>query len=451
MFKEKLHIYYDSASNSIKASFLVDKYKTSSAWRDTLQELLNNNVFKRQCYNNDLIVEYADIIIQIDDWKECGKDILINKYIQKVIVAQLHERINKVKEFNNNVSHQTAPNHSDEELLPDYIHKALIERKEKIKEIDKSSNYQANSSRQNSNIKVKRKNKYVNGVIPIVIVGTLTLSSLAGSMIVKHEDVKSVRKPDTVSIQTMNESMSHNRPYESDLKIDLNVDDLISNQVYSDEISLKYDNYSQTDKAISTRLNYGFLIEKYAKKCGIDPNIVLGIAIQESGNHELGLKSGNNGGLMQIEIEYWRGKEITYYDFEEKENYIIKIDDNITEVENNILIGCAILQNELKTFNYNIPLAIQSYNEGYSNMSKILDRTSINTGLTKTSIINDDHCLEWLNYTDIVNTGDPNYVNNVLSWTGYGYDFYELTCQKENGDIKVCTTIPIVNDFEKAI
>ena len=84
-------------------------------------------------------------------------------------------------------------------------------------------------------------------------------------------------------------------------------------------------------------------------------------------------------------------------------------------------------------------------------MSKILDETSAKTGLTKTSIINNDNCLEWLNYTDVVNGGDPNYINNVLSWTGYGYSFYEFVCQKENGDLKVCTTIPITNDTVKAI
>ena len=77
--------------------------------------------------------------------------------------------------------------------------------------------------------------------------------------------------------------------------------------------------------------------------------------------------------------------------------------------------------------------------------------TMLNISLDFLGIINNDNCFEWLNYTNVVETGDPNYVNNVLSWTGYGYNFYEFVCQKENGDLKVCTTIPITSDTVKAI
>lgn len=464
MNKEKLHIFYDVSIGEIRGNFTDEKgvYISTSAWQDILKSLLENKKFQKKCFSDGLLVEYSDIIVQIDNWHECIiKNQTVKEYIQKVIATQQYNRLKTVKIYNENVlnSRSKSTTTQNEELLPSFLEKAFKERHDNFNVSTMQENSQQSVEHQKKpSLKVKRKNKYPSGIISSVVVGAMVIGAL--SMPTKSVQKKSDPEFSTYTISTSMPSISkqqinNQELANNDFKVDLNISDFIDSStkeiIYDTDTSLQYEDRSQTDKAIETRTKYGDLIEKYAKKCGIDPRIVLGIATQESGNHELGLRYGSKGGLMQIEVSYWNGKEITYYDFDDKESYIIKINDNITDVENNILIGCAILQNELKIFNYNIPLAIQSYNEGYSNMSKILDETSAKTGLTKTSIINNDNCFEWLNYTNVVETGDPNYVNNVLSWTGYGYNFYEFVCQKENGDLKVCTTIPITSDIVKTI
>ena len=454
MSKEKLHIFFDKNAAEIKASLTDSEgsYFSTSAWQDILKSLNSNKTFNRTCSHDGMIVEYTDLIVQIDDWKSCMNNPAVNGYIRNNLVIQQSNRLNKIKEYDIEIEKQKVKH--DEELIPLSLQEALKKRHEQLSTISSKENLtNASSNVKTNKLTIKRTNKYI-GLILSIAAGTLVVSLLSIPTMSIHAKTKYEEpvKPipvitATIEPQTINEEQLNN-----DFNLDLNINDLLNyNNNLDNEISFKYEDRSQTDKAIETKIKYGDLIEKYAKKCGIDPKIVLGIATQESGNHDLGLRFGSKGGLMQIEVSYWKGKEITYYDFDDKKSYIIKIDDNVNDIENNILIGCAILQNELKIFNYNIPLAIQSYNEGYSNMNKILDETSAKTGLTKTNIINNDNCLEWLNYTNVVNAGDPNYVNNVLSWTGYGYSFYEFTCQKENGDLKVCTTIPITNDTVKTM
>ncbi len=466
MNKEIIHVFYDPSINAVKVEIMSNDgtYTSSTSWNDILVSLYNNKEFKKICSKNGIVVEYKDLIIKIDDWQKCAElSSTINRFIMSVIGNQQKKRLKKVCEFNEQIDQMIGFYKPSKNVdIPGELQSTLRRRHEEAyrASMNQEQVLISDKAKEKNSPKVKRKNKFF-GIITSVVAGSLIVTALSNPPQVKTNDLQvSPSEPEISSVlepmvtTTINTDMSTSLN-ETDFKTDLNIDDLIQDRGIKidleDNVNLNYEDRSNTDKALITEAKYGDLIRKYAKKCGIDPKIVLGIATQESGNHELGLRSGSKGGLMQIEIDYWRGREITYYDFDDKESYVIKIDDNIDDVENNILIGCAILQNELKTFNYNILLAIQSYNEGYSNMNKILDATSMKTGLNKTDIINDDNCLEWLKYTDVVNQGDPNYVNNVLSWTGYGYSFYELVCQKENGDIKVSSTIPVTEREVKAI
>lgn len=502
MNKEILHIFYD---NGIKAtlSSSPEQYLSESAWQEKLLSLMDVKEFQRTCYHDGMKNEYADIIVKIDNWKMMTSP-LVKEYFAKTVSNQLASRVRKTKENNESVlrNNQNSidtmrKDTTKEELLPPFVSKALEERrrgagtiiqgptftKSKINEEDKmipSFISQALTERQektnqqllqskvvNRGLKVNRKNKYAKFIVSVVA-GTLVVAALTAGGVAIYKAVN--KKDSTVEYKT--EKASSNIATMSALEngaqlpivtpilvnndsfeIGLDINDVAPISSYEQEaIALKYEDRSQDTKAIQTKARYGDLIAKNAKKCGVDPNIVLGIATQESGNHEYGLREGSQGGLMQIEMSTWRGQEITYYDFDDNAYYVIKItDENVKDVDNNILIGCAILQNELKTFNYNILLAVQSYNMGYPNMNKILDATSINTGMTKTQIINDSSCLDWLNYTHVPGCGDPNYINNVLSWTGYGYHFYEFSCKDENGNLKNCTTLPIDYVGSKAI
>ena len=49
-----------------------------------------------------------------------------------------------------------------------------------------------------------------------------------------------------------------------------------------------------------------------------------------------------------------------------------------------------------------------------------------------------------MEYTAITEAGDSDYVNKVFSYTGFGYEFFELEFTKENGEKVITTTGPII-------
>lgn len=494
MNKEELHIFYD---DGLKVEFSSsNNYSSSSAWQDILLELSTRGNFKKECEQDRLVVNYDDIVVTIDDWRQVFKNQILQKYFTSIFSNKQNEHLNSVVKYNQRVREENNKNvplkkvnlpkpvngnyvNSEDPYLSSILQKRVHDKH--LEEQKKEQKLQKTTVKQTP-VTVTRNNKFSSKKI---VVGGLTLLALTSGLALYHvnslinekqnkeqpdlnvpdnqytetdQNYKETSNKDYVTFLNNEEKISTNDNFE----IGLNINDVLESKEQSDNsvalekddnnYTLSYQDRSFDDKVIITQAKYGNSIERNAKKCGIDPKIILGIATQESGDHELGLRSGSKGGLMQIEMSYWRNKDITYYDFDDKEYYVIKItDDAVKEVDNCILIGCAILQNELKSHNYNIPLAIQSYNMGYSNMNRVLDVTSLKTGLTKMQIVNNPDCLEWMNYTNVVNSGDPDYVKKVLSYIGYGYDVFELNCLDENNAVKSCSTLPITTSSEKTI
>lgn len=400
----------------------------------------------------DFSVEFDDKIVKFKNYKDLIKHDTFLKFYQGKIInlnALLKQNAQAIEK--QRVKVLTTQNRKKKNLIPDdYLEPvsgAMEKRKREYQEVNqKQTRVEGKSSK--GKLKVNRTKKKNTAVRVTAFIGAVLI---VGGVVVSgkkelKEKYESKPKEGYIAAEVDDKT---NEQINFQPEIDIAT---VLPETIEENTVLCYEDNSSCDKALKTKANYYDIIQKYARKCGLDPKLVLGIATQESGDHEYGLRTGSTGGLMQIEMGFWDGKEIEYYDFDDNENYIIKINrEVIKDVENNVLIGCAILQNELRMFNDNILLATLSYNQGYNNTSKILNKTSLETGIPKMDIINNQSCLAWLDYTYASGEGDPNYISNVLQYTGFGYDTFELCCKKENGDFVMATTNPIISETTKTI
>ena len=168
--------------------------------------------------------------------------------------------------------------------------------------------------------------------------------------------------------------------------------------------------------------SYNYFI-RYADMYGVDPQIMLAIAMQESGlDHESCLPNGDNYnncaiGIMQLEKPY--GSEVTAYNFKTGDNEtIVCTKEYACDIEKNIQISCMLFQNSLRRYNGNVYLAIQSHNYGETMINTILDKTSLEIYKDKEKIINDYEKLPWLKYVQDVHENPSFYLTN------WDYDTY---------------------------
>jgi len=184
-------------------------------------------------------------------------------------------------------------------------------------------------------------------------------------------------------------------------------------------VSIDYADRSDTEKVHITQAYYGNLISKYSKIYGMDPNLVLGIATQERGIHGTTIDEGGAIGLMQIQYNVWANQPISAYNFETGKRETFKINpEKLSNIEYNIKVGCMVLQNTMEYMDYNTLAAVQCYNMGYANMKKILTAYSNDCGKSINRILKDSTDRGWLDYRNIINVGDQNYIEHVFSWMG---------------------------------
>lgn len=204
----------------------------------------------------------------------------------------------------------------------------------------------------------------------------------------------------------------------------------------SDIAYIRYDDLTDSDTYIGAYEEYYTIVEKYANKWGISPNIIMAMLTQES--------AGKQSNLMQIQFDSWIDGVLTEYDFVNERYQSIVLTDNpemyegknitvITreDLQNkvtNISVACVILRHCLEKMDYNILASIQAYNLGWPNMNTVLKTTSENTGLSVDELLSDQTNTEFTNYTYIVNCGDSNYVSNVVRYLTDG----EITIQTIN-------------------
>lgn len=314
--------------------------------------------------------------------------------------------------------------------------------KEKRKEIEKKKSVSSNELPKP--LKVTRKNKHIGKkIIASSIVMTLLLSTLIykSKQQITPEEYE-IEPTSATQIEEQEPTFIAELTYENSESKSSEVQVLVHEEISPNlEIVISYEDRSNTEKAQITRAYYGDTIEKYAKMYGLDPKIVIAIATQERGVHSDKMDPGGATGLMQIQNEVWVGETLTAYNVKTKQHESVLVTkEDLSDVFKNIRYGCMIYQNCLDYMNGNVLAAIQCYNMGYGNMSKIFKSYSLETGKSTTEILNDITDNGWLQHRNIINVGDQNYIEHVLSWIGPEIDIGVLDQKSDS------TPITIINE-----
>lgn len=214
----------------------------------------------------------------------------------------------------------------------------------------------------------------------------------------------------------------------------------------NDKVIINYSDRSTEEKIEKTKIYYSELINKYAYQYGLDPSLVIAIATQERGVHSGDIDPTGAIGLMQIQYNVWANETISAYNFATGEIETFNVQsERLSDVDYNIKIGCMILQNNMLNMRYNTLAAIQCYNMGYGNMQKILTVYSNYCGRSVDEILNDELDIGWLEYRNIVQGGDKQYIEHVLSWIG---DDVNLEITKNDGTV---VNVSITNQISNKV
>ncbi len=183
-------------------------------------------------------------------------------------------------------------------------------------------------------------------------------------------------------------------------------------------------------------------VKQYPEKWGLPPNLIMGMFTQES--------AGNYTNLMQVKFDAWKEQIITVYNFDENKYQKFVLTDHpenygsdvicITrqDMENpgtNISVACILLRQSLSYMNYHIGAGIQCYNFGNGNMKKVLNYTAELTGISKEDILSDQNNLDFMNYTDIIKVGDPDYLKHVMRYVENLEDGLNIRYINDSGEI----------------
>lgn len=194
----------------------------------------------------------------------------------------------------------------------------------------------------------------------------------------------------------------------------------LDNMFNEDAFHFSFEDRSSKEN-IANAKRYEDIFEKYANRYGVDKDLLMAMAAQESsGDHYNNLSDSKPAaGIMQIEKAAHVGNKVKAYNFETGEmEYITVTQDKLNNLDSNIQIGTMILREYIENNNYNIPLAIQTYNMGPGNMSKVLNTCGDLENIDVSTMINNPTNNKWLNYRAFLNVGDSKYVEHVFSYLG---------------------------------
>lgn len=267
----------------------------------------------------------------------------------------------------------------------------------------------------------KKKIKRRQMITASIILSAVTItSSLIGNNLVNATVNEEIDKEPTI---TYEEEFEKTQPLIIEEKEIVLEDKSLSNDISIVEknieeeninmIEVDFEDRTDTEKFKVTKAYYKDIITRISKKYGIDPQIMLAIATQESGIHKIDENTPAIG-LMQIEKSVWVGETITAFNYESNSNesvYITK--ETLENLEFNIQVACMHFQKCLKDSKYNLPIAIQMYNYGYGNLNKTLKMCYNNIDLRNVELIEDN---EWLNYRENISAGDKLYLEHILSY-----------------------------------
>jgi len=305
-----------------------------------------------------------------------------------------------------------------------------------------------------SDLKVTRENKYVNQKIAVIITALVVFvvtavaayaPQIAELLGFKGEKGEEPDLPESSITSVEGETATPSSPVETttpytdveEPSITPGEMDNTVQEVY--EIVLDYEDLTDTPKAQFNRETYGDLISKYSKMYGLDPDLMMAISTQERDVHSDVMDKGGATGKMQLQNSVWVGATARAYNFETGKIDAVKVTkENIGVLDINIRVGCMYFANCLTYMNGNIPAAVQCYNFGYGNMEKVFKSYESESGKSKKEVLADVTDLGWLSHREVVEVGDPMYLEHVSQWLG---NTKNITVQtREDGPISLVVT-----------
>ena len=348
----------------------------------------------------DVEAEYESKVLEGKEAYEYIKKLSSSKIVDIYVNAKKEEAILEYKNFAISLNEYN-------ELLSTKSMNPILHNIKEYNERKELSNLKSK--------KVKRKNKHTGKKVIATGLAAFMLVSCAHGLLSKKE-IQLENNSAYQSVSSENIVYNDSNDSVSIITTANSVDKKVENE---NAISLNYEDRSLTEKAYITQAYYSDMITKYANMYGVDPSLAIAVATQESGIHSSKLNPNRGTGLMQIETPVWLGEKVTAYNFETKtiESFTVT-SDKLQDVKYNIKMGCMILQNSLEYMNYNALAAIQCYNMGYGNMKKILNSYASEKNKSIDAILSDQYDTGWLNHRNIIENGDQEYIEHVLSWMG---------------------------------
>ena len=289
-----------------------------------------------------------------------------------------------------------------------------------------------------SNMKLSKKNIPLGKTIVSLSLATVLIAN-GISLTADDNTISSDIGNDITTEQTINTEDLQDNSTENTFETD-NIDLMIQ----EDEFHFNYEDRSDSDN-IQSAERYEDLFELYGNRYGIDKNLLMALVAQESaGEHYENLDNGPAEGIMQIEVEAHIDSTVTAYNTETGEMDTVYVSpEALQDLESNIQIGTMLFRNCLEESNYNIPLALQTYNFGPGNMAEVLETCCETENIDENDLKNNTNNSNWLNYREFLDIGDSQYVEHVFSYLPNNTTIYVQDRQNNPIEITIC------NDYYK--
>ena len=291
--------------------------------------------------------------------------------------------------------------------------------------------------------KVTRVNKHVNK--KIIATGIALTIFLGNAFIIKNNNVSKNEKNTELFISADNdindydikekiqdmiindqEHVSKNIIIKNDEKeVTVSTPDLTSEGINIEneedyKLNINYSEFNpDLEKLEFVKRNYGDIISYYSDMYGLNASIMIAIATQERGIHSSTMDDGGATGLMQIQNSAWVGESLRAFNYNLNDYEEITVtDDMISDLEQNIKVGCMIFADALKLMKNNVLAAIQCYNMGFGSMMTILKNYGYDIDKEPYDILENPKDIGWLKYRNIVGIGDEHYLERILAYVG---------------------------------
>lgn len=281
--------------------------------------------------------------------------------------------------------------------------------------------------------KIRQRREYlkkqkVKRVKTITYTVVLSLSVLTSALINLNQakGTENINQQEPAIVETYNANN-----YEISKEEYNDVNDVVENEINYNEnkqiIDLEFEDRTDSEKYRITKAYYENFIAQIANEYGVDPGVMLAIATQESGVHNVEQR-GPAIGLMQIERAVWNNQSITAYNYAKNSYETLNINEQkLKDLEFNVRVACMHFQKCLKDSNYNLSAAIQMYNYGYGNVEKTF-KLYYGDNIEMKSLL-DNTNNEWLAYRDYISVGDNRYLEHILS---YVENIDDIKCKNNN-------------------